>query len=48
MLDVLALKAEMSLSTFRPPHFGHSTSEVEALKRTSLSNFSPHSEHRYS
>jgi hypothetical protein len=48
VLDVLALKVEMSLSTFRPPHFGHSISEIEVLKRTSFSNFSPHSEHRYS
>ena len=48
MLDILALKAEMSLSTFRPLHFGHSISEVEVLKRTSFSNFSPHSLHRYS
>ena len=47
-LDVLALKTEMSFSTFRRPHLGHSISEVEVLKRTSFSNFSPHSEHRYS
>jgi hypothetical protein len=48
VLDILVLKAEMSFSTFRPPHLGHSISEVEVLKRTSFSNFSPHSEHRYS
>jgi hypothetical protein len=48
LLDILALKTEMSLSTFRPPHLGHSISDVEVLKRTSFSNFSPHSEHRYS
>ena len=48
LLDILALKTEMSLSTFRPPHLGHSISEVEVLKRTSFSNFSPHSLHRYS
>jgi hypothetical protein len=48
VLDVLALKAEKSFSTFWPPHLGHSTSEVEAPKRTNFSNFSPHSRHRYS
>ena len=47
VLDVLVLKAEMSLST-RLPHFGHSISEVEVLRRTNFSNFSPHSWHRYS
>ena len=48
VLNALVLKTEMSLSTFRPPHFGHSISEVEVLNRTSFSNFSPHSRHRYS
>jgi len=48
VLDLMVLKAEMSLSTFRPPHLGHSISDVEALKRTNFSNFSPHSRHLYS
>lgn len=43
VLDILVLKAEMSFSTRRPPHLGHSISEVEVLKRTSFSNLSPHS-----
>jgi hypothetical protein len=47
-LDIVVLKAEMSFSTFRPPHFGHSISEVEVLRRTSFSNFPPHFLHRYS
>ena len=48
VLDILVLKAEKSFPTFRPPHLGHSISEVEVLKRTSFSNFSPHFRHRYS
>lgn len=48
VLDAMVLKVEMSFPTFRPPHLGHSTSEVEVLERTNLSNFSPHSRHRYS
>ena len=48
VLNALVLKTEMSLSTLRPPHLGHSISEVEVLRRTSFSNFSPHSGHRYS
>lgn len=48
MLGFLVLKVEMSFSTSRPPHLGHSISEVIVLKRTSFSNFSPHSKHRYS
>jgi hypothetical protein len=48
VLDILAQKVETSLSTFCSPQLGHSISEVEVLKRTSFSNFSPHSEHRYS
>ena len=43
--DVLALKMEMSFSTFRPLHLGHSISEIEVLRRTSFSNFSPHFRH---
>ena len=43
VLDVLVLKAEMRFSTFRPPHLGHSISELEVLKRTNFSNCSPHS-----
>jgi len=48
VLDILAQKVEMSFSTFWPLQLGHSISEVEVLKRTSFSNFSPHSSHRYS
>ena len=47
-LDLLVLKVEMSFSTFIPPHLGHFISEVRVPKRTSFSNFSPHSKHRYS
>jgi len=48
VLDILALKVEMSFPTFWPPHSGHSISEVEVLERTSFSNLPPHSRHRYS
>jgi len=48
VLDILAQKVEMSFSAFCSPQLGHSISEVEVLNRTSFSNFSSHSEHRYS
>jgi hypothetical protein len=42
-LEDLVPKSESAFLTFFPPQWGHSTSGVEEIERTSFSNSSPHS-----
>jgi hypothetical protein len=44
-LEDLVPKSERAFLTFFPPQWGHATSGVEEIERTSFSNSSPHSWH---